>query len=139
MSNWVPSEQTQNARRALLEEKLLRVGGPLEQLAVDIGEDKNWALATRAHLLESGSLLTMDAFLQSPASEPWRHLWLGQVNGVHASIVALRGLSFADLALMQGTAEGLEGVQWVDKVSEISSVLGRYRVYMGWVLSLIHI
>lgn len=135
MSNWVPSEQTQNARRALLEEKLLRVGGPLEQLAVDIGEDKNWALATRAHLLESGSLLTMDAFLQSPASEPWRHLWLGQVNGVHASIVALRGLSFADLALMQGTAEGLEGVQWVDKVSEISSVLGRYRVYMGWVVA----
>lgn len=134
MSNWVPSEQTQNTRRTLLEEKLLNKGGPLEQLAADIGEDHDWAVATRAHLLESGKLLTMDEFLQTPASEPWRHLWLGQVNGVNASIVALRGLSFADLALMQRTAEGLEGVQWVDKVSEISSVLGRYRHYMGWVV-----
>jgi predicted exporter len=28
----------------------------------------------------------------------------------------------------------LDGVQWVDKVAEISSVLGRYRQYMGWVV-----
>jgi predicted exporter len=31
-------------------------------------------------------------------------------------------------------AQGLEGVQWVDKVGGISAVLGRYRAYMGWVV-----
>ena len=35
---------------------------------------------------------------------------------------------------LQHAGDGLEGVQWVDKVSEISSVLGRYRQYMGAVL-----
>ncbi len=34
----------------------------------------------------------------------------------------------------RGAASGLDGVQWVDKVAEISSVLGRYRAYMGWVV-----
>lgn len=134
MSNWVPSAQTQNARLALLKEKLLQDGGPLEQLATEIGEDKEWAVATRAHLLDAGKLLTMDEFLKTPASEPWRHLWLGRIDGVNASIVALRGLGNANLPLLQHAGDGLEGVQWVDKVSEISTVLGRYRAYMGWVV-----
>ena len=134
MSNWVPSAQTQDARRALLEEKLLKDDGPLTQLAEKIGEDKAWAATTRAHLLESGKLLTLNEFLKTPASEPWRHLWLGDVAGVTASIVALRGVSNVDLPLLQKTAAGLEGVQWVDKVDEISSVLGLYRQYMSWVV-----
>jgi predicted exporter len=86
-------------------------------------------------LLEAGQHLTLDEFLKTPASEPWRHLWLGDVDGVTASIVALRGLSNADRAeRCSRPAAGLDGVQWVDKVSEISSVLGRYREYMGWVV-----
>lgn len=134
MSNWVPSAQTQGARRALLEEKLLKENGPLTQLADKIGEDKTWVATTREHLLESGKLLTLDEFLKTPASEPWRHLWLGDIEGVTASIVALRGVSNVDLPLLQKTGEGLEGVQWVDKVDEISSVLGLYREYMSWVV-----
>ena len=134
MSNWVPSAQTQAARRSLLEEKLLKEDGPLTQLAEKIGEDKAWVTTTRAHLLESGKLLTLDEFLKTPASEPWRHLWLGDVEGVTASIVALRGVSNVDLPLLQKTGAGLEGVQWVDKVDEISSVLGLYRQYMSWVV-----
>lgn len=134
MSNWVPSAQTQDARIALLKEKLLDGDGPLAQLAEKIGEDKTWTATTRAHLLESGKLLTLDEFLRTPASEPWRHLWLGQVDGMTASIVALRGLSNVDLPLLQQAATGLDGVQWVDKVDEISSVLGRYREYMSLVV-----
>lgn len=134
LSNWVPSAQTQNVRRVLLEQKLLNADGPLAKLALQIGEDSDWVAAERAHLLESGKLLTLDAFLKTPASEPWRHLWLGQVGDEHASIVALRGLSNAGLPFLQQAGAGLEGVQWVDKVGEISSVLGRYRQYMGWVV-----
>lgn len=134
MSNWVPSAQTQAARRVLLEEKLLQPNGPLTQLAASIGEDHQWAESTREHLLEAGKLLRLEEFLQSPAAEPWRHLWLGELQGVTASIVALRGLANADLPLLQQTGAGMEGVQWVDKVDEISSVLGRYRAYMSWVV-----
>jgi len=38
------------------------------------------------------------------------------------------------LPLLQHAGTALDGVQWVDKVGEISSVLGRYRKYMGWVV-----
>lgn len=134
LSNWVASAQTQALRRQLMQEKLLNEGKVLSQLATQIGEDAAWVNDTRAHLLAAGELLTPEAFLKMPASEPWRHLWLGQDQSGYASIVALRGLSYADLPLLQQAGSGLEGVQWVDKVAEISSVLGRYRAYMGWVV-----
>jgi predicted exporter len=135
MSNWVPSQHTQAARRALIEQKLLADDGPLKAIAAQTGEDAQWIAATRGKLLTSATPLTLDAFLQSPASEPWRHLWLGDSGGVYASIVALRGLSNAAAPQVLLAAQGLPGVQWVDKVAEISSVLGRYRVYMSWVVA----
>ncbi|MGZ3254276.1 MAG: MMPL family transporter [Burkholderiaceae bacterium] len=134
MSNWVPSTQVQTARRQMIEEKLLPADGPLAALAEKLGEDSAWVDATRQHILSTSSALNLDEFLKSPSSEPWRHLWLGQVNGTYASIVALRGMSSSGRAAWQHVPEGLEGVQWVDKVDDISSVLGRYRQYMGWVV-----
>ncbi|MET3132924.1 putative exporter [Oxalobacteraceae bacterium GrIS 1.11] len=134
MSNWVPSARSQGARRALQEAKLLGKGGALEALAAQLGEGPDWVAAMRARLQAAGAPLSIDDFLATPASEPWRHLWLGRVDGVYAGIVALRGLDYASLPLLQGAGTGLEGVQWVDKVAEISSVMGRYRQYMGWVV-----
>ena len=135
MSNWVPSARTQEARRALIDAKLLADDGPLAGLAAQAGEDQQWIAAIRKGLQAAGAPLTMDAFLKTPASEPWRHLWLGQIDGGYASIVALRGLQNAGVPQLQQAPQGLEGVQWVDKVAEISSVLGRYRQYMGWVVA----
>jgi len=134
VSNWVPSARTQAERRALIEQKLLGDGGPLRGLAEQTGEDARWIAAIRAGLLAAGTPLTPEDFLKSPASEPSRHLWLGQTGGVHASIVALRGLGRAAVPEVMRAADGLQGVQWVDKVAEISSVLGRYRENMSWVV-----
>ncbi|MEO5934845.1 MAG: MMPL family transporter, partial [Duganella sp.] len=134
VSNWVPSARAQAERRALIEQKLLADDGPLRGLARQTGEDAQWIAATRAGLLAAGAPLTPDDFLKSPASEPSRHLWLGETGGVHASIVALRGLGRAAVPEVMRAAEGLQGVQWVDKVAEISSVLGRYRENMSWVV-----
>ncbi len=134
LSNWVPSMQVQASRRALVQATLLTDGGPLAALAQAIGEDPDWVAATRAHLAPPAGMLTVPGFLASAPSEPWRHLWLGETAGVHASIVALRGLKLAALPRLRQAGAGMDGVQWVDKVGEISSVLGRYRQYMGWVV-----
>ena len=136
LSNWVPSSRAQVARRNLIDQTLLNANGPLAAVAAQIGEDTKWVTGTRAHLRASSSSLTPGEFLKTPASEPWRHLWLGELDGGHGSIVALRGLTHGSLPLLQHAATGLDGVQWVDKVGEISSVLGRYRKYMGWVVLL---
>ncbi|MDO9194847.1 MAG: MMPL family transporter [Undibacterium sp.] len=134
LSNWVPSAQTQNIRRTLIEQKLLQERGPLVQLGAQLGEDDTWVASARTHLLESSKLLTIEEFLKTPASEPWRHLWLGKIEGEYASIVALRGMTSVALPTLQQVGAGLAGVQWVDKVGEISSILGKYRQYMGWVV-----
>ncbi len=145
MSNWTPSMQEQAANRALVTQALLAADGPLKALAVQLGEDDSWVAQMRSRALSAaadangGHDLTPAEFLKSAASEPSRHLWLGKVEGaqgsVYASIVALRGLdNYGNLPILKQAAEQLDGVSWVDKVSEISAVLGHYRQYMGWVL-----
>ena len=130
----MPLFRTQSTRRNLIEQTLLNEDGPLTAVAQQIGENGKWVAAMRSHLLASALPFTAGDFLNAPGSEPWRHLWLGQVDSGYASIVALRGLGHAGLPLMRDAAAGLDGVQWVDKVDEISTVLGRYRKYMGWVI-----
>ncbi|MGB7948659.1 MAG: MMPL family transporter, partial [Candidatus Binatia bacterium] len=134
ISNWVPSLHAQTTRRQLVDQTLLNEDGPLTAVAQRIGENGGWVAATRQHLLASASTLAPDDFLKTPASEPWRHLWLGPVDDGYASIVTLRGLSKTALPLLEHAAAGLEGVRWVDQVHEISSVFGHYRRYMGWVV-----
>ena len=138
LSNWVPSKQAQAARLALLESRLLAADGPLAMLARAIGEDPGWATTTAQHLRRHAAPMRVEDFLRSAAAEPWRHLWLGQVDDgahkTHASIVALRGLRYASLPQLARAADGLAGVQWVDKVGGISALLGSYRATMGWVV-----
>jgi predicted exporter len=134
MSNWVPSQALQNERRTLVQDKLFADNGPLAAVAQQVGEDKAWIAATRALYQAGAAPLALQAFLAEPSSEPWRHLWLGRHGNEFASIVALRGMQYGALPRLRATADGLAGVQWVDKVGEVSSVLGRYRAMMGWVI-----
>jgi predicted exporter len=155
ISNWVPSLQTQQTNQELVKEKILNENyyrrgerrspagdqpvaptkNILNQLATKIGEDTNWTNNTKNNLLNSNQLLTPEQFLLTPASGPWRYLWLGKTSDGYASIVALRGLNdYANLPKLQQATANISGVQWVDKVGGISAVLGHYRQYMGWVI-----
>ncbi|MDB5854498.1 MAG: exporter [Herminiimonas sp.] len=133
ISNWVPSAKSQASRKQALDESLLGTNGALPLLARQLGEGDDWVRLARARNADKETL-QVDAFLAAPVSEPFRHLWLGDAEGGKASIVALRGLRLGEIARIQQAGVGLPGVQWVDKVAEISSVLSRYRRYMGWAL-----
>jgi predicted exporter len=139
MSNWVPSARAQVARVRLIEQRVLNDGGPLAVLAARIGAGDKWVAATRERLRASALPLRLDDFLKTPTSEPWRYLWLGAVADGYASIVAVQGLGKAGLPILEDAAAGLDGVRWVDMVGAISTVLGRYREYMGWVVALAYI
>lgn len=134
ISNWVPSARMQKSRRRAIEPIVSNDDGALALLAQKIGADQRWLTTTREGLLAAAEPFAVDEFLKSPASEPWRHLWLGQVSREHASTVALRGVDQSNLAALRRAGSGLDGVEWVDQVSEISALLGGYRDYMGWVL-----
>ena len=112
---------------------LLAEDGPLPAIARQIGEDPAWIATLQAAIAAPQTPLTPENFLQTAAGEPSRYLWLGQVGAKYASIVALRGLNdYANLPLLAQAADPVQEVQWVDKVGEISGVLGSYRRYMGW-------
>jgi predicted exporter len=134
ISNWVPSLEAQERRRAAVERTLFAKNGPLKTLASQLGEADSWVAATRERLLAPRPPLTPELFLQSPGSEPWRDLWIGKIDNNYASVVAVRNVTPAKLPALRAAATGLQGVEWVDKVGEISSLLADYRRYMSWVV-----
>jgi predicted exporter len=134
ISNWVPSARLQTLRRDLIEGSLFSADGAVAALAAKLGEERHWSELMRARWLGTSSALLPEDFLETAASEPWRYLWLGKTGDGYASIVALRGVNKESLAALDRAGTGLEGVQWVDKVGQISAVLADYRRYMSWVL-----
>lgn len=136
LSNWVPSQRTQLANRDLAARTLHAPGAALTQLATRLGETDAWTARAQAGNKPAESVLLPETFMRSAAGNAWRHLWLGKIDGGYASIVALRGVEFGDLPQLRAAAQTLPGVQWVDKIGETSSLLGRYRQHMGWVVLL---
>jgi predicted exporter len=73
--------------------------------------------------------------LAHPVSAPMRGQWLPHADGSSASVVLLRGVQdVSQLPALAAAPEGLEGVRWADIAGEVSSLLGRYRVSMTWLL-----
>ncbi|MCT9812946.1 hypothetical protein N0K08_20140 [Acidovorax sp. Be4] len=130
VSDWVPS-QAQQARDA---QRLGEVEpAVLSAVNAALGEH----MQRPAFAAEP---LTVDAWLAQPISAAGRALWLGAVGDQWMSVVMLRGLhDWAVLPRLEAAGQGLEGVRWVDKPAEISSLLARYRDSMTWLLVLGHV
>lgn len=81
--------------------------------------------------------LTIDQWLSSDVSKPYRQLWVssfdnnesadraGKGSNSFMSIVTISGVS--DRAELDALADTMEGVYWVDRAAEISSLFAGYR------------
>lgn len=86
-----------------------------------------------------GTPLTIQEWMKLPISTPFRYLWM--VDGEHAdgnqgfgSLVVPQGQE--DIALLRAAAEGLPGVELIDKPASVSNLFGRYRHYASlWLLA----
>ncbi len=102
ISDWSPSPARQQADAALTAKV---EPGVLSAVSEAVGEPLQRPQFAAAPL-------TAEAFLASPASQPFRHLWVGEVGGQMISVVMVDDLSRADaLATLEGAAEGLPGVR----------------------------
>ncbi|MEO7360920.1 MAG: MMPL family transporter, partial [Gemmatimonadaceae bacterium] len=145
VSTWVPSQERQRQAAALLGSRIYSLNGALSRLRVSLGEDVDWERNVRAlvfagkndanGVLPTSSSLTADAWLKSPMSEPLRPLWFGKTGTEWVSVVTLKGVETDSIPLLRKAADGLTGISWADKVASISSVLGRFREQMSWVLA----
>ncbi|HKY91722.1 MAG TPA: MMPL family transporter [Nevskiaceae bacterium] len=124
LSGGVPSAEAQRRDRALVAQRVWADGGLAPRLLESLGFDAGAIRAQQAAFAARGDdVLTLEAWLASPAGAALRHLWLGPVGDGYAGIVSLAGVKdVAALAALQQP-----GVQLVDRVAEISDVLSRYR------------
>jgi len=125
VSDWVPSAARQTENRRLTAPAEQQV---LAKVSQALGEDLQRPAFDPAPL-------ALEAWLASPASTATRAQWLGQVDGGYASAVLIRGLANrAQAEALHALGEQVEGVHWVDRASDMSGLLGRFRVTMGWLL-----
>lgn len=137
LSSWLPSIAQQEADRALVAELETQV---LTSVATVLDE----ALQRPAFAAEP---MRLEDWLNSPASTAMRSQWLGQqADGQYASVVLLaaqdngwpRGpadLQWLAAQVDRAQANGsLTGVQWVDRIADISGLLEHFRTQMSWLL-----
>lgn len=134
VSDWVPSETRQAENRQLTARAEQQV---LQQVSETLGEDLQRPVF-KAEPIE------LKDWLASPASMGVRSQWLGQIgqgaDQHYASAVLIRGLAHrAQGDALKAAGEQVEGVQWADRVSDMSGLLGRFRVTMGWLLLAGHV
>jgi predicted exporter len=125
ISDWVPSNARQQSNARLSRAAETDV---LTQASAVVGE----SLSRPAFSNES---LRVEDWLKQPISEPFRSRWLGQIDGRWASVLMLNGVGpSSNLALLQAQANGIDGVRWVDRTSDISALLAHYRSMMAQLL-----
>ncbi|MDR0251181.1 MAG: hypothetical protein LBI35_07755 [Burkholderiales bacterium] len=125
ISRWLPSQQRQQAAQQAQQ----TLTGARAALAKELEIENDWIDVP--HIAP----LTADEWLAHPATASLRYLWQGRNahDGRTSSIVLLKGLRDADTA-RQLAAFGNAHIQWVDKTTEVSSLMGRYRTLLSSVL-----
>ncbi|MGH8447099.1 MAG: MMPL family transporter, partial [Solimonas sp.] len=126
VSRLVPSQARQADDAALLAREVYADGSALARLYAALGfapETFGRAQATFAAAREGR--VAPDALLATPAGAAYRPLWLGATARGYASVVALSGVR--DAGALNGAAAGLPGTHLIDRVADISTVLGHYR------------
>ena len=112
---------TEQARTLQALERLPEHWQPL--LAQGVPETALQAELKQLHQLPIQSI---DDVLAGPLGEPWRALWLGQVDQGVAAVVSLQGLN--DTTLLRLQADGLPGVQLVDRLGELNQLFAATQV-----------
>ena len=70
----------------------------------------------------------VEDWLQSPASEGWRLLWLTLADGASGVLVPVDGVK--DSAAMRALAESSPGVAWIDRKASFDSLFALYRTIL---------
>jgi predicted exporter len=132
----LPSLARQRENAALLERDVLGRDGLQARAWAQLGFDGD-AIARRVDAsMQAAAPLTPDEWLASPASEPYRLLWLHADASAYASIVTLGGIN--DVDALRAIARDVDGVRLIDRIATISAVLHRYRVAIGWLLAVVY-
>jgi predicted exporter len=129
ISRFVPScrQQTQDRQR-------LRVAVPVARQLLEDSGFRPEATAAWAELAgQTGDCLTPQAWLDSPLSTPFRHLWLG--SGTHGVAAIALPFGYRQVDSLTQASHALPGVTLVDKPGAVSRLFAEYRRLGVYVLA----
>lgn len=135
LSQWIPTPAVQQQNLARLEDKVfnptLSVRTTLTALGInDTVIQQQWQdFSAQRH-----RWLSIDEAMQLPIALPWKSLWLGQTKTGVASRISLQGAT--DLTALQQATADLKGIRYIDRIDDISHLLGRYRAYTALLIGL---
>ncbi|WCM18984.1 MMPL family transporter [Paraburkholderia bryophila] len=132
---FVPSAKQQSDDRALLAQHVFNDPAALRATLLQAGFKDEVADAWLAAFAKPYTPLTVNTWLAAPWSQPYRHLWLGEVDPAakaYAAVVIPQGVTPRNEPTLIAIAHGLRGVVFVDKAASVSKLFGAYRVDSGW-------
>jgi predicted exporter len=138
VAQFVPSAKQQNEDRALLAQHVFNDPAALRATLLQAGFKDEVADAWLAAFAKPQPPLTVDTWLATPWSQPYKHLWLGEVDSTtkaYAAVVIPQGVTSQNEPALTATAQAVPGVVFVDKAASVSKLFGAYRVDSGWWLA----
>jgi predicted exporter len=135
VAQFVPSAQQQNRDRELLAQHVFGDPAVLRATLLRAGFRDEVADAWLAAYAQPLPPLSIGRWLAAPWSQPYRHLWLGEVGSItksYAAVVIPQGVTPHNAPVLIALAQALPGVTFVDKAASVSKLFGEYRVDSGW-------
>lgn len=131
LSQLVPSAASQRASLAAVSTLAMGDPAPIDRLVAALGLDPAVGGTFRADLRAPKRLSPSDV-LDSGLFSDLAQLWLGEVEHVTASVIALRSPVPSDA--LEAAARSREGVRFVDPVSGIEALIHHYRSRVEWMI-----
>ncbi|CAB3794072.1 hypothetical protein LMG28614_03841 [Paraburkholderia ultramafica] len=135
VTQFVPSAKQQSEDRALLAQHVFNDPAALRATLLQAGFKDEVADAWLAAYAQPQPPLSVERWLAAPWSQPYRHLWLGEVDSAtraYAAVVIPQRVTPHNEPALIALAQGLPGVAFVDKAASVSKLFGAYRVDSGW-------
>lgn len=135
IATFVPSAKRQAHDRAMLDTYVFADAAALRRTLAHAGFRDEVADAWIGAFSRHAPALSVDTWLAARWSTPFRHLWLGRVDGgagpVEAALAIPERVDATNAGTFAALAHTLPGVSWVDKAASVSSLFGAYRVDSG--------
>ena len=126
ISQSLPSLETQSLHRQSVLEALSQENSILLSYLKDLGfEDKTIQIYLDQYRPSNSQGLDFESWQQSPIADMYRHQWIESHDGSSASIILLYDIQAP--GVLPSIAESLDGVTYVDQVTDISNVFKIYR------------
>jgi predicted exporter len=126
VSDFVPSLRRQREAYTLWRDHIFAPTDTASSLLVKNGFRGDVVARYAADFRRSADrTLALDDWLGSPASAPFKHLWLGSMADRYVSVVMPVG--FKSVAALESVADGLTGVNLADKAGDVSRLFRGYR------------